>query len=428
MSAPYVSVIVPIRDNLHGLEFTVRSLAAQDLPLDEWEVIVVDDGSAVPAAGAAEPFGLANLQVVRLYPGVGRSKGRNHGIRSARGEVVLMLDGDSFAAPDLVRRHAEFHRNLDPEAPRVLLSNQFEPSWATVNRLIDGDVAVPKNAIEQDRRQSMFGVEASAISRSRIPWAYFFTHALSVRRQDLEAVGGFDEEFEGWGLEDVDLGYRLFEAAGRPDSLFMQDPRAYTFAVPHYRDFRRQSAEEQHNMEIFRRKHPRYDVELFYGSGTYTDAKVAYYEGVLDSFRSETVGELQTSDLAAAIDSSSSVLLIGGTPPPARLGRTVTWNHRAPADSDNLHLFGLWTPFKDAEFDDVVHVDLWRFLIPEDLLLLIAESLRIATRLRLISTALSRPGPERRECDMDFLLRMLDGRLRLALSEIQTGQIITIER
>jgi hypothetical protein len=73
-------------------------------------------------------------------------------------------------------------------------------------------------------------------------------------------------------------------------------------------------------------------------------------------------------------------------------------------------------------------VDLWRFLIPEDLLALIAESLRIATRLRLISTTLSRPGPERRECDIDFLLRMLDGRMRLALSEIQTGQIITIER
>lgn len=428
MSDPYISVVVPIRDNPQGLEFTVRSLAAQDLPPPEWEVIVVDDGSVVPAADIAESFGLANLQVVRLHPGGGRSKARNHGIRSARGEVVLMLDGDSFAAPDLVRRHAEFHRDRDPDGPRVLLGNRFEPSWATVNRLIDGDATPPEHAIEQDVRQTLIGVEASAISRSRIPWAYFFTHVLSVRREDLDAVGGFDEEFEGWGLEDMDLGYRLFEAAGRPYGLFVQDPETYTFTVPHYRDYTRQGAEEQHNMELFRRKHPWYDVELLGGSRTYTDAKVSYYEGVLDSFRSGTAGEPQDFDVASVVAPSSTVLLVGGTPPPVRPGRTVTWNHRVPADADNLHLFGLRTPFKDDAFDEVVHADLWRFLMPDDLLAVIAESLRIAARLRLISTAPSRPEHESRGCDMDFLLRMLDGNLRLDLSEVPAGHIITIER
>lgn len=422
MSEPYLSVVVPIRDNPQGLELTVRSLAGQDFPVDDWEVIIVDDGSAVPAARTALPFGLANLKVVRLDPGRGRGGARNHGIRSARGEVVLMLDGDSYAAPDLLRRHAEFHRGSDPAASRVLLGNRFEPSWATVNRLLAGDATPPALAIEQDVRQSLFGVAVSAIGTSRIPWAYCFTHTLSVRRRDLQAVGGFDEEFEGWGYEDMDLGYRLFTAAGRPAGQFVQDPAAYSFTVPHYRDHARQDVEEQRNAEVFRRKHPRYDVELL-GARTYTDAKVAYYDDVLDAFGADGLGAL-AAGLDGIAEPGSDVLLIGGAPAPERPGRTVAWNHRAPAGPDNPHLLGLRTPFKDGEFGDIVNTDLWRFLLPEDFLALTAESLRIAPRLRLVATAPDRPGA----LDTAFLLRMLDGRLRVATAAAPGGQVITIER
>jgi glycosyltransferase involved in cell wall biosynthesis len=428
MSKPFVSVVIPIRDNAQGLEYTVRSLAAQDFPGDEWEVIVVDDGSAVPAADTTAPFGLTNLRVERLHPGGGRSKARNLGIRSARGEVVLMLDGDSFAATDLVRRHAEFHRNSAPEAAQVLLGNRYEPSWATVNRLLDGDTASPKAAIEQDMRLSWFGVDASTLAGNRVPWAFVFTHNTSARREVLEAVGGFDEDFEGWGHEDIDLAYRLFEAAGRPEHQFVLDPEAYCFHVPHFRDFARQGVEERQNTELLRRKHPRFDIELFGGSRTHLAAKVAYYEDILDAFRADPFGELRPSDLGDVVDPSSDILLVGGTPPPDRSGRTVTWNLRAPVDTDNPHMFGVLTPFKDAEFDAVVHVDLWHFLLPDDLSALVSESLRISGRLLLLSTAPNRPGPRSGECDTDYLVRMLDGRLHLTVADVPAGRLITVER
>lgn len=428
MKNPYVSVVVPIRDNAQGLDLTLRSLTAQDLPRAEWEVIVVDDGSTVPAAETVAPFDLTNLRVERRYPGGGRSRARNHGIRSARGDVVLMLDGDSYAAPDLVRRHAEFHRRGGSDTSRVLLGNRYEPSWDTVNRLLDGDAGAPKAAAEQDVRLSMFGAEASAIAVSRIPWAYLFTHNVSVRRRDLEAIGGFDEDFDGWGREDVELGYRLFEAAGRPEGQFVLDPEAYSFTVPHFRDYARQAIEHQRNTELFRRKHPRFDVELLGGSPTYTNAKVAYYEGVLDTFRADSLGELRRDDLAELVAPGSAVLIVGGTPPPDRSGRTVTWNHRAPAAAGNPHLLGMRTLFDDAEFDDVLHVDLWRFLLPNDLLVMIAEARRIASRLHLVSTTPGRPELHGGKCDTDYLIKMLEGRLPLEVSTTSAGQIITVER
>ncbi len=431
MSTPFVSVVIPIRDNAQGLEFTLRSLAAQNLPRDEWEVIVVDDGSAVPAEDTTAPFGLTNLRVERLFPGGGRSKARNLGIRSARGEVVLMLDGDSFAAPDLVRRHAEFHRSSAPEAAKVLLGNRYEPSWATVSRLLDGDTASPKAAIEQDMRLSWFGVDASTLAGNRVPWAFVFTHNTSARRRDLEAVGGFDEDFEGWGHEDIDLAYRLFAKAGRPEHQFVLDPEAYCFHVPHFRDFASQGVEERQNTELLRRKHPRFDIELFGGSRTHLAAKVVYYEDVLDSFRAESIGEIRSlgdMSLGDIVEPSSDVLLVGGTPPPQRPGRTVTWNHRAPLAPDNPHLFGVLTPFKDAEFDAVVHVDLWHFLLPDDLSALVSESLRISRSLRLVSTAPNRPGSRTGECDADYLVRMLNGRLKVTVADVPAGQLITVER
>src|SRR5204863_3571990 len=43
----------------------------------------------------------------------------------------------------------------------------------------------------------------------RAPWMLFWGCNYSVRRDDLLAVGGYDERFRGWGWEDLELGYRL---------------------------------------------------------------------------------------------------------------------------------------------------------------------------------------------------------------------------
>ncbi len=91
---PVASVIVPARDAAATLPRTLRALAGQQLDGD-FEVIVVNDGSADETAVVARRAG---AQVVS-QPALGPGAARNAGARSARGALLAFCDADVFPAP-----------------------------------------------------------------------------------------------------------------------------------------------------------------------------------------------------------------------------------------------------------------------------------------------------------------------------------------
>lgn len=103
-----ISVVVRTRNEAPRLRLTLASLAAQVEPA---EVVVVDDGSSdgTPAV-IAEWSRRLRLVPIRNAEAEGRSAASNKGARNASGEIVLFLDGDTLAAPDLVARHLDAHR------------------------------------------------------------------------------------------------------------------------------------------------------------------------------------------------------------------------------------------------------------------------------------------------------------------------------
>lgn len=103
MTAPRVSVIVPVLDAGDDLERALASVAAQRR--DDVEVVCVDDGST-------DPRTLAILEAAARRPGVqvhrtenrGPSAARNLAIERARGAYVLPLDADDWLAPDYLAK------------------------------------------------------------------------------------------------------------------------------------------------------------------------------------------------------------------------------------------------------------------------------------------------------------------------------------
>jgi peptidoglycan/xylan/chitin deacetylase (PgdA/CDA1 family)/glycosyltransferase involved in cell wall biosynthesis len=94
-----VSVIVPAYNEAANIAATVRSLLASDYP--QVEVVVVDDGSTDGTADIVERLRLPNVLVVR-QENAGKPAALNTGIQYARGEIFILVDGDTVFEPDAV--------------------------------------------------------------------------------------------------------------------------------------------------------------------------------------------------------------------------------------------------------------------------------------------------------------------------------------
>ncbi|MGY0485644.1 bifunctional polysaccharide deacetylase/glycosyltransferase family 2 protein [Streptomyces sp. WG-D5] len=93
-----VSVIVPAYNEKECIANTVNSLMASTHPI---EVIVVDDGSSDGTSQIVESLGHRNVRVVR-QENAGKSAALNNGVRHARYDIVVMMDGDTVFEPDTV--------------------------------------------------------------------------------------------------------------------------------------------------------------------------------------------------------------------------------------------------------------------------------------------------------------------------------------
>ena len=106
-----VSVIVPAFNEAANIRATVLSLLGGHHP--SVEVIVVDDGSTDGTADIVERLGLPGVRVVRQRNG-GKPAALNTGIRCARADLLVLVDGDTVFQPDTI------HRLVQPFAdPRV---------------------------------------------------------------------------------------------------------------------------------------------------------------------------------------------------------------------------------------------------------------------------------------------------------------------
>jgi glycosyltransferase involved in cell wall biosynthesis len=104
------SVIIRSKDEADRLRLTLASLAAQS---EKPEVVIVNDGSSDHTVEViTEAAGEMDLTVIHHVEPAGRSSAANAGAARATGDILIFLDGDNLAAPDLVARHLEHHRRF----------------------------------------------------------------------------------------------------------------------------------------------------------------------------------------------------------------------------------------------------------------------------------------------------------------------------
>lgn len=438
---PRLSVVLPFYSALQCLDITLRSLQSQTLDSGSWEIVVVDDGSGLPVAGVLESVGGdVATRLVTASENSGRSAARNLGASHARGDVLLFHDPDMYIAPDAVQRHYEFHRRT---AGSVLLGARYESAWPVINRVRTGDFSLLRKQIDYDDQPGRQCVRAfvhgvadlrdlypdADVSDSRVPWMWVMGHSLSLPKSMLVDAGMFDENFHGWGQEDFELGYRLYVGAGRRSELFTYDPEAVAVHVPHYADPFRKHATMRRNTEYFLQKHPRFDIEIYYySSEAATAVKIAFYEEMIAGLLAQGLGNV-TAEILDLVPTDAPLLIVGAWPAdsPGPPDTTICYDHSRPSSARNQHLLGLTTLLDDYAVEAVVNVDFWRFLMPDDLNRMIAESLRVAPQLVLVQTDGAGAEGVLSSCTtMDFVVEMLAHHRSVMASRIDGAEVLRV--
>jgi GT2 family glycosyltransferase len=201
-AAPELSVVVPTFRREADLRRLLDGLRGQTVAGERFEVLVVDDdpdgreARIAADAGAAEPFGLRRL----ANPCDGAAAARNHGAGAAAAPLLLFLDDDVVPDPRLLEEHLAWHAS--GEGGGVLVGayrpRPERPGFcAQVARLW---------------WQDFFDRLAEA---REITFVGALTANMSVRREILDRVGDFSEEYARARREDWEWGLRARRAGVR---------------------------------------------------------------------------------------------------------------------------------------------------------------------------------------------------------------------
>jgi glycosyltransferase involved in cell wall biosynthesis len=222
------SIVIRSKDEAERLRLTLHSLSQQTVAP---EVVVVNDGSTdATEAVLDEAEQLLDLKRIRHTSAKGRSAASNAGAEAATGDILIFLDGDTLASPDLVERHLELHHKegqvvargetrqlrctrffADPEkgTPRpgeeARIAAMSESELARM-RVTTKDVVNNFSSIHRRSQpgiypgagpRRLFDLEMDALRnhpRSTVLWAAAAGANQSVARTAFLKVGGFHRE------------------------------------------------------------------------------------------------------------------------------------------------------------------------------------------------------------------------------------------
>ncbi len=167
---------------------------------------------------------------------------RNIGIAHAEAEVIVFIDSGVLAHSGCLEAHVASHRaSAVPLAAIGYVygmngSNEDAEEIIAAVDVDDPDASIAKmhaQGAHLDIREEFYEQYTDDFSGLPAPWSMFWTANVSVRADQVRAVGAFDESFDRWGGEDTDLAYRLHRAGAK----FVLNRRASSIHYPHHKNF-----------------------------------------------------------------------------------------------------------------------------------------------------------------------------------------------
>ena len=180
------------------------------------EIIVADDGSAEDTKDMIKKFSkVSKLKIIHSWQkdeGFRAAMSRNKAIAKARGEYIIMIDGDMILHPDFIKDHISFAKsNTFVQGMRAKLSEEKS------NDIMQTKDINFKN-FDKGLKSKRYGIHNQLLSfllsgTCRINKLNMLqTCNMAFYKKDALRINGFNEDFIGWGREDSEFGARMLNA------------------------------------------------------------------------------------------------------------------------------------------------------------------------------------------------------------------------
>ena len=215
-----ITVIVSTYNRPDALDLVLCALGEQDYL--NFEIIIADDGSDETTAALVRQHEIHRRRVLhhvwQADEGFRLAEIHNKGILKAAGEYIVFLDGDCVPDRNFLSQHAAL-----AQKGRFVTGAKIKLSQAYTDEVLANRVALQRLAFKDWVWMRLTGRANRFLyffSLPDGPWRHYRPRSskrlygcnMAVWTEDLKAVGGFDERYQGWGSDDRDLVARLINA------------------------------------------------------------------------------------------------------------------------------------------------------------------------------------------------------------------------
>lgn len=166
-SNPKLSIIVPMYNCENYIETCVDSLLNQELSLNEYEIIIIDDGSTDNSRAIVEKKynNYENIRIISFKNG-GQSYARNKGIENAKGKYIFFVDADDYISKNSIKNILDLSlkNNLDMmffDISRVESDTEFICRYNEIKKIdvVDGIMYFANNNVNNGPWQYLISKE-----------------------------------------------------------------------------------------------------------------------------------------------------------------------------------------------------------------------------------------------------------------------------
>lgn len=285
-----ISIIMPTYNKSNFLKLTLAGFTMQTEK--NFEIVIVNDGATDDTEEVVTKYSkLLNIRYIKTE-NRGRGAARNAALEEATGDYLIFCDDDRIPTTDFVKLHKEFllsnpdkvsigvkkdvlSQNIPNLPIRATKYNDLykrEPECfdAIVNRneyelIKESDIFEDVNGIlkkwnlgtANDNQSNVYEKWGNDLADFEFGWALATTANMGLKREKYTNIR-FEEDYNGWGMEDTDYAYKLYKMGAK----FQYLPEAENYHQMHPRAEDAYS-QLRENVRIFARKNPELEAYIF---------------------------------------------------------------------------------------------------------------------------------------------------------------------